>query len=331
MSHIEKEQILKVLSRAIIRETNAFNIYYKESENMELPPGARGLLVRLAEEERIHRQLLVNEYKSIEKDWSGKQGEKGEGHLSYDIPNDPTYSPLETCENLEAAALTIPSRLVGGDNIVTRVIRGPRGKLEGTLLLLYDAMGHGMETTEINAVAARSVGEYIDSSAMSGAERESLSPRKIVEFLNGKIAERYEGEGVFLTALCVYFHAGSGNLTFTCAGHEPPFVIDSEGSVSSLLKTQLIVGIDPEFHYRESTIPFGPGEVFCIFSDGIVEAEDGDGGIFGRDGVSGILAGRNDSAPREIIELLLGGLGRHLGGGPLMDEVSIVVVRAKGG
>jgi serine phosphatase RsbU (regulator of sigma subunit) len=330
MSHVEKEQILKVLSRAIIRETNAFNIYYKESENTELPPGARGLLVRLAEEERIHRQLLVNEYKSIEKDWSGKPGLGGEGKLSYDIPADPVFSPLEMSGDLEAAALTIPSRLVGGDNIITRIIRGHKGKNEGTILLLYDAMGHGMETTEINALAARSVGEYIDSSSMSGVERELLSPKKVIEFLNGKIAERYEGEGVFLTALCAYFDTADRRLTFTCAGHEPPFVIDSEGSVSSLLKTQLIVGIDPEFHYKESTVPFGPGEVFCIFSDGIIEAEDSERRIFGRDGVSGILAGRPEAAPQDIIGSLLRGLDEHLNGGQLTDEVSVVVVRAKG-
>ena len=74
MSLDERREILRVLSGAIIRETNAFNFYDRGSENPQLPTGARGLLVRLAEEERVHRQLLVNEYTAIEKGWSGSGG-----------------------------------------------------------------------------------------------------------------------------------------------------------------------------------------------------------------------------------------------------------------
>lgn len=330
MSIDEREQILKVLSGAIIRETDAFNFYYKGNENPNIPAGVRGLLVRLAEEERVHRQLLVNEYKAIEKGWNGEPGEEGELELSYTIPDDPTFTPLELSERLEAIALTMPSRLVGGDNIFSRVIRDHNGNARGTLLLLYDAMGHSMKTTEINGFAANTVGEYIDSVSLSGMEIEMLGPKKIVTLLNEKIAEKYEGEGIFLTVLCVLFDRREGTLTYTCAGHEPPFLVDASGKASSLLQTQLIAGIDHAFRYREHSMPFGPEDIFCVFSDGIVEAENAEEEIYGRGGISKILEESRDGTPGDIVAGVLSGLKDHLGGKPLKDEVSIIVVKLKG-
>jgi sigma-B regulation protein RsbU (phosphoserine phosphatase) len=330
MSSDEREQILKVLSGAIIRETNAFNFYYEGSENEALPPGARGLLSRLAEEERVHRQLLVDEFKAIEKGWSGRAGEEGEPELAYEMPEKPTLTPLKLGERLDAAALTMPSRLVGGDNIFSRTIRDHGGESIGTLLLLYDAMGHGMKTTGINALAAKAVGEYIDSVSLSRMETVLLAPKKIAGLLNRKIAERYEGEGIFLTVICVLFDCRERKLTYTSAGHEPPFLVDSSGKASSLLQTQLIAGIDPAFHYRERSIPFGEDDIFCIFSDGIVEAENADGVIFGRSGVSSFLEDNSGKKPEEIVTAILSGLRHHLEGMPLRDEVSLIVVKPKG-
>jgi sigma-B regulation protein RsbU (phosphoserine phosphatase) len=210
------------------------------------------------------------------------------------------------------------------------VIRDKTGNPVGTLLLLYDAMGHSMKTTEINGFAAKAVGEYVDSVTMSKMEIEMLSPKKIVTVLNEKLAEKYEGEGVFLTVLCVLFSCGVGTLTYTCAGHEPPFLVDSTGKASSLLQTQLIAGIDPAFHYREHTLPFAVGDVFCVFSDGIVEAENEVESYYGRGGIAHLLEENREGAPDEIVTGVLKGLKDHLAGRPLKDEVSIIVVKMKG-
>jgi len=330
MSAEEKNQILKVLSGAIIRETNAFNYYYRGSEDERLPSGARGLLSRLAEEERVHRQLLVEEYKAIEKGWNGIPGEEGEATLSYSIPEKLTWSPLATAAGLEAAALTLPSRLVGGDNLVSRVLKGPGGREMGTLMLLYDAMGHSMKTTELNAIAARAVGEYIDSTFTAGTEKDILSPASIVGLINDRIAARYEGEGVFLTVLCVFIDPAGERLVYSSAGHEPPFIVEAGGGSRSLLQTQLIAGIDSSFKYREQGVPFRSGEVFCVFSDGVIEAQNDSGRIFGREGVARLLEKNTNEPPGVIIERLLGGLDAHLGGRPLEDEVTVMVVKRKG-
>jgi sigma-B regulation protein RsbU (phosphoserine phosphatase) len=330
MGEAEKEQILKVLSGAIQRETGAFNFYGRKSEDTTLPRGVRGLLSRLAEEERRHRRLLLGEYMAVKKGWREREDREKGKTLSFSIPEKLTLTPLEVSSDLETAAVSLPSRLVGGDNVLSFVLRGPDGEKTITVLLLYDVMGHSLETTEINGLAARIVGEYSEMSGSGRVEAEQMSPKRLVDLLNRNIYEVYGGQGMFLTMICVLFDLGKGSFTYTCAGHEPPFVILEGSKAASLLNTQLLVGIDPEYPYREHEVPFGGGDLFCIFSDGVIEAKNEEGEYFGREGVKRILEEAAERSPREIIESVLDGVGEFLGGEPLEDEVTIIVVKSKG-
>ena len=266
----EKEHVLKILSRAIIRETAAFNYYYKQGEGEDLPPGVKGLLLRLAEEERIHRRLLMNEYVAIDKGWNEKWDRDKGKVLTYELPAEPVFIKREASRGLEITAVSLPSVIVGGDNILTTVIRGKANADVGTFMALYDVMGHNMETTEINAFANRILGEYIDENCTHRLDLGAMGPKKIIERLNRIMAERFEGEGVFLTIMAVMFDTASSNMIYTIAGHEPPFLVTGDRHIESLLKTQLIVGIDPEFIYHQTAVPFEKGSMLCVVSDGII-------------------------------------------------------------
>ena len=330
MSEEEKKQILKVLSGAIQRETGAFNFYSRKGEDQSMPPGVRGLLARLAEEERRHRRLLLNEYMAVKRGWNERDDREKGKTISFSIPEKLEMAPLEVSRGLEAAAISLPSRLVGGDNVLSFVLRGPSGEETVTVLLLYDVMGHSLETTEINAMAARIVGEYGEMSGSSRVEAEQMSPQRLVDLLNKKIFEAYGGQGIFITMICVMFDLENDSFTYCCAGHEPPFAVLDEGKAASLLHTQLVVGIDPDFPYREHEVPFGEGNLLCIFSDGVIEAKNSEGDYFGREGVKRVLEENVEGSPEEIIEAVLGRTGEFLEEKPLEDEVSLVVIKSKG-
>jgi serine phosphatase RsbU (regulator of sigma subunit) len=330
MSEKEKDQILKVLSGAIQRETGAFNFYSRKSEDPTMPAGVKGLLARLAEEERKHRRLLVSEYISVKKGWVERENKKKGKILSYDLPEKLAFTPLETAGDLEIAAVSLPSRLIGGDNILSFVLRGQGGGETRTVLVLYDVMGHSLGTTEVNALAARIVGEHSEMSGSVTLDDGQMSPKLIVELLNRGLYEEFEGQGTFLTMICVLFDSERETLTFTCAGHEPPFLVLEGGEVASLLNTQLIVGIDPDYPYRQHEAPFGSGDLFCIFSDGIIEVENEKGEYFGREGVKRVLERCKDKPPKEIIRDMLKEVDTFIGGKHIEDEVSIVIVKSKG-
>ena len=221
MDEQEKLEILKVLQTAIMRETGAFNFYYRKSEDGSLPLSVRGLLVRLAEEERRHRHLLLDEYIAVDKGWSGGRG--GESELSYLPPESLSFLPLELDSSLEGAAVTLPGNFIGGDSIYSSVIRDRLGNELGSFLYLYDVMGHSVETTALSGFASSIFGEYMESAGIARMEKENLSPGQVVQLINERFSERFEGQGIFLTMFCAYFDSSQKVLTYTCAGHEPPF------------------------------------------------------------------------------------------------------------
>ncbi len=318
--------VLRVLSRAISRETAAFNYYFKQSKDTSLPRGVRGLLTRLSEEERNHRKLIINEYLAVLKGYGEDDRPVSEGGgMSYRIPEDPEFVPLETTAHLDVKAVSLPARLIGGDNVLSRVIREGGDRDVGLFITLYDAMGHSIETTDVNAAAASLLGEYIDSTSSAGAEREKLSPSRAVMHLNTELGGGLADEGVFITLFSAYIDLEKGKARYTIAGQEPPMVVRAEGKVDSLLHTQLILGIDPEFKYREYEIPFSKGDALCVFSDGLVEARNPGEEYYGRGRLAEVLAKSGGKSAEKIISDILADIDEFSSGVPVEDEISILL------
>ena len=326
----QKKQILDILSGAILRETEAFNYYHKNAVEPSAPPAVRGLFSRLAEEERGHRHLLINEFLSVKRGWQREEGEEEKHVPAFSVPDKLPFIPLRTAPDLEAAAVCLPGRLMGGDNVFSAAIHDHAGEVEGTFLILYDAMGHSLETTDTNALAAGVIGEHFESSSTARMQKELLDPGRIATLLNERLHERFNGQGVFLTLFCAHFDTRGETMSYACGGHEPPFVVHADGRIESILNTQLIVGIDPDFDYVTDSVPFAKGDLLCIFTDGIVEARDEDGEFFGRGGVQEVLSEIGDATPEETIERLLDRVRSHSAAELIHDEISIVVVRSKG-
>ena len=327
MGKSELEQVLEVVYRAILRETVSFNYYYKAGNDTSLPDGVRGLLAKLAEEERGHRKILLNEYTAIQKGWSaGSPGSGDDGGISYVIPEAPEFAALSVPSSLDVKAVTLPARLVGGDHIFTRVVTSPDGSDRGVFLILYDAMGHGIETTRINSAAASILGDYLDSSVSSDAESDLLSPSRLVSHLNRRFSLQFEGSGVFITLFAAFFDTINGTVSYTTAGHEPPMVVRRDGTLDSLYNTQLIIGIDHERKYMEYSVPFGSGDSLCLFSDGVLEAEDPQGEFYGRERLNRVLATLAGASAGDIVRAILSDLREFCSGSRMKDELTLAAV-----
>ncbi len=327
MGKSELELVLDVLSKAILRETLSFNYYLKAGRDTSLPDGVRGLLTQLAEEERVHRKLLLNEYTSIQKGWSGNGAAGGEaGSISYTIPETPELIPLAVPANLDIKAVSLPAKLVGGDNILARIVRKHGSTEIGLFVTLYDVMGHSIETTKINSVAASVIGEYLDNTFSSDAEEETLSPVRLVNHLNTEFCKEFEGKGVFLTLFSAYFDIARSMINYTTAGHEPPMLRRKNGKVDTLFNTQLVIGIDSLRKYKEHSITFYHGDTLCFFSDGILEAKNPEGDFYGRQRLSDTLSRHSGESSELTLLGILDDLREFCSGEKMEDELTIAII-----
>jgi sigma-B regulation protein RsbU (phosphoserine phosphatase) len=117
----------------------------------------------------------------------------------------------------------------------------------------------------------------------------------------------------------------SGTLVYCNAGHNPPLLWNGQ-AFRELRRGGMILGPNPDATYERGYETLEPGDLLVAYTDGIVEAEDGDGDAFGMERLKAILAsGRFDSA-RQVVEAVFTAVRSHVGGERRDDDQTIVAV-----
>ncbi|HEX4008046.1 MAG TPA: SpoIIE family protein phosphatase [Acidobacteriaceae bacterium] len=154
----------------------------------------------------------------------------------------------------------LPAAQVGGDFYVIRPLDNG-----GAQIVVGDVSGKGLR-------AAMTV------SAVVGALRAmpALAPARVLADLNRSLAATV-GHG-FVTC-CVAQIAADGHATMANAGHLPPYCNGDEIPVLSGLP----LGVAADGAWEETSLHLSPGDTFTFISDGVVEARNQSGELFGFD------------------------------------------------
>ncbi|MFO0801240.1 MAG: PP2C family protein-serine/threonine phosphatase [Gemmataceae bacterium] len=197
----------------------------------------------------------------------------------------------------------------------------PGGKLG---VLIADASGHGAPAAVLMAMT--------NSIAHTLPEADRACPHGLLTQLNAHLARRYtRPTGSFVTAFAAVFDPANHTLTYSSAGHAPPLVARADGTRSTLNRAQrLPLGIKPSETYTEQTAAFQPGDRVVLVTDGILEAANAAGDMFGMAGVGSALRPVCDAAADDLAALLAT-WSAHTAGVTTTDDRTVVVVRATGG
>jgi sigma-B regulation protein RsbU (phosphoserine phosphatase) len=93
------------------------------------------------------------------------------------------------------------------------------------------------------------------------------------------------------------------------------------------------IGISEGFTIRREDIRLEPGDILLLYTDGITEAADLQGALWGEDNLADIIRQNADSSAERLIQKIVMALKDHTNGSPLDDDVTLVIskVRAGGG
>lgn len=158
---------------------------------------------------------------------------------------------------MEAAYL--PATEVGGD--FYQVLDQSDG---ATLIVIGDVSGKGLKAAMTGTLAI---------GALRTLAAEKLGPGKLLTRLNGEMARGQDGG--FVTCLCV--RISTDEMTVANAGHLAPYRNGEELSMAAGLP----LGIYADAEYSESTFDLNAGEIITFLSDGVVEARNAAGELFG--------------------------------------------------
>jgi sigma-B regulation protein RsbU (phosphoserine phosphatase) len=129
----------------------------------------------------------------------------------------------------------------------------------------------------------------------------------------------------FVTLFFGILDAG-GVLTYTNAGHNPPILLQPDGSIRELTEGGLVLGIFPDADYESATVQLKPGDHVILFTDGVLEARDTKGDEFGESRLHALLQ-QNARRPasdilaclREAIALFSAGTAQH-------DDITMMIL-----
>ncbi len=128
---------------------------------------------------------------------------------------------------------------------------------------------------------------------------------------------------MFVTFLLAVFDPASGALDYVRCGHVPPFLRRADGRVERLDAVGgLPLGVSEDVHYAVGHQMLESGDTLLILSDGVTEAEDPGGALFGDDGVNVWLA----TAPTALASLVAAARA-HEAGGPVSDDLAALLMR----
>jgi hypothetical protein len=161
-----------------------------------------------------------------------------------------------------------PAREVGGDFF--QVIPG---ELPGSVLILVgDVTGKG---TQAGMLVALIVG------AVRAAAQYSTDPEQILHEINVQLCERQHA-----SATCLMLRIDpDGSVLIANAGQLPPYLNGKEIEMEGALP----LGTIPDADHSIARLTLQPGDTFIVMSDGIVEAQNSSGDLFGFDRINQLL------------------------------------------
>ena len=225
-----------------------------------------------------------------------------------DFPEDPRVS---------VSASMTPAREVGGDFYDAFMLDDGR-----LAFAIADVSGKGVASALLMAVGR---------ALLRSAANEFPDPSAAVAEANNQLCSMNPKE-LFITAFFGVIDLNLGTLTYVNAGHDPPYMMNGTDQPTELTHTGgIALGVLPGLPYSELTIPIDAGTSLFMFTDGITEAQNTGGELFGKERLENLLITTRAEAPETMIGSILGDLGQFTVNAQQFDDITCIAVRYEGG
>ncbi|MBG0783954.1 MAG: GAF domain-containing protein [Anaerolineaceae bacterium] len=205
-----------------------------------------------------------------------------------------------------------PARQVGGD-FYDYFLR-PDGRLA---FVIADVSNKGL---------AASLYMTVTRTLIRAAALDSDSPAETLEHVNDLLLMDSQN-GLFVTVFYGLLDLVTGVLTFSIAGHNPPFVLRYEKKcVEALEKGGIALGALEKISLDEHTLELLPGDCLLSYTDGVTEAFNNTDQMYGDDRLKEVLQSSIGKPASKVLEKLDVDLEAFRGDAPLSDDTTILAI-----
>ena len=222
---------------------------------------------------------------------------------------------------LDLAAAMQPAREVGGD--LYDFFRLDERRV---FLLVGDVAGKGLSASIFMAVS-----KALYKSAALRAVLPDMGA--LMAAANAEIS-RDNPQMLFVTAFAAVLDLDSGAITYCNAGHENPLLARAGDPEVRRIEDgdgPPLCAVD-DFAYRGAASQLRAGELVCIVSDGVTEAQDPSGAFYGRARLDALLLRLSEDArsARDIVDAVLSDVADFAAGAEASDDITVLALRWSG-
>jgi phosphoserine phosphatase RsbU/P len=162
----------------------------------------------------------------------------------------------------------------------------------------------------------------------------TLRARLPLEFDLAKLADSFDREldrntprSVYLTLFMGILEEHGRTLRYVNAGHNPQFLIRRRGGIEPLSSTGLPIALYAGHGYSEARVTVEPGDLLFFYTDGLVEAENAAGDMFGAERLQQLLSEAQSRDLAAILTLVEGRVRAFRGDVEPLDDATMMALR----
>jgi adenylate cyclase len=226
----------------------------------------------------------------------------------------PDTSLFDTEQSFALRALVQPARTVGGDFYDCF-------KLDPTRLffVVADVSGKGMPAALFMALCKATIKAAVMSTGAQPAAALRLAAQEI---------SRDNPETFFVTVFAGTLELETGELHYCNAGHEPPYVSGAAGLRRLPTAPRPPVGVPGDFSFTSESLRLAPGDLLCALTDGVTEAMNERGELYGAGRLERLLGSlARDAGPSQINAAVIEDVKRFVGEAAASDDLTLLALR----
>jgi sigma-B regulation protein RsbU (phosphoserine phosphatase) len=185
-------------------------------------------------------------------------------------------------------------------------------------VIIGDVSGHG--------VAAATEAVQFDAIMRTYKGGDGPPPAAAISYANRYFFSR-RNRGHFMTLFALIYRPDTRTLDYLSAGHPP--LLHRRGAAIQLLGEgdQIPLGVLRDYAYQNNVYNAEEGDIFVLYTDGIVEARDARGHEFGLDRLRELTERGPTESPQALCDALVTAVREHQGGALGSDDQTLLVLR----
>jgi sigma-B regulation protein RsbU (phosphoserine phosphatase) len=165
-------------------------------------------------------------------------------------------------------------------------------------LLIADVSGHGVPAALIASMVKM---------AATSQRAQAANPAALLAGMNSALCGNTQGQ--YVTAAYVYLDAEAGTLRYSAAGH-PAMLLLRDGAVSEIVENGMLLAAVDNAFYDSKTVALKRGDRLLLYTDGLIEARNANGRLFGEASLQSELENTAKLAPEDAVEHLIDAVQR---------------------